>query len=195
MRFRTKILLTVAWALGSFAPSWAGVKVSVSPSTTYQTVGGFGGSIVYYQDWLTNSPLKSAIYDTLFTGLGINCVRFGNWAQDTDADLSKDVEIYNEAKKRIGPDMVTVLASWSAPASLKANNSINGSNDDGKASLKKTDGKFVYDDFGNWWKAALLKYRKEGISPDYISIQNEPDCDNSTYATMVLKPKATDDSG
>ncbi|MBP5457315.1 MAG: discoidin domain-containing protein [Paludibacteraceae bacterium] len=159
-------------------------NISVNPGDTKQTIEGIGGGIVYYQNWYTAHKNKAAIYDTLFNGLGISGLRLGNWSQEMDKDLSNDAEIVNEAKKRLGKSFFIEMSSWSAPASLKANNSLNGSNGGVKASLAKENGQFVYDKFGQWWRRSLERYHAVGIYPDYISIQNEPDMDAQYEATL-----------
>lgn len=172
-------------------------SVKITPSQVGQTVGGIGGGIVYYQDWLTNHPYREAVYDTLFNGLGISCLRMGNWSQeDNEKDnlvVTNDSIVYHAAKEYCGQNLPVVMACWSAPAYLKANNNINGSDANGKASLKKVWGSFIYNDYAKWWAESLNRYRKRGIYPDYISIQNEPDCDESSYATMVFNPEETND--
>ncbi len=180
-----------ATLLLSAGASAADVTVSVSPTQTFQTVEGFGGGTVYYQSWTVAHKNKAAIYDTIFTGLGMSGLRLGNWAQEENANLSSDAEIVSEAKKRLGDDFFIIMSSWGAPAELKANNSIKGSNGGIKASLKKENGAFVYDKFGAWWKRALEQYKAVGVEPDYISIQNEPDMD-ATYEATLFNPDEGD---
>lgn len=172
---------TALLAAQSFA---ADVTINVSPTETHQSVIGIGGGMVYYQNWVTAHKNKSAIYDTVFNGLGLSGLRMGNWAQEDNADLSNDAEIVKEGKKRLGSNFFIEMSSWSAPPSLKNNNDINGSNGGPKASLKKENGQFVYDKFGAWWKNSLQRYIEAGIIPDYISIQNEPDMDAQYEATI-----------
>ena len=166
------------------------VKVTVTPSKTNQKVEGIGGGIVYYQNWFTAHSNKEMLYDTIFNGLGISALRIGNWAQNVKIQsISNDINIVEGAKKRLGRENFFIqMSSWSAPASLKANNSVNGTNGGVKASLKKDDnGEFVYGEFGKWWKKSLELYGKYDIMPDYISIQNEPDMD-ATYEATLFNP-------
>ena len=183
------LLLTIVLPAGAATTA----TVTVTPATTYQTVGGIGGGIVFFQDWITNHRNKTAIYDTLFNGLGLSCLRLGNWAIDDTSNISNDVEIYNEAKKRLGSNLTVLMAAWTPPAYLKACNSLNGSNSTGKGSLRKINGKFDYAGYAAWWKKSLARYQQAGLYPDYISIQNEPDEDASDYASMLLAPSATSD--
>lgn len=183
-----KLLLCLPMSAG-VAVAATNATVSVYPDKIGQTVGGIGGGIVYYQDWLTNHPNREAVYDTLFNGLGLSCLRMGNWAQeDIPSDntiVANDAIIYKAAKLYCGDKLPVVMTSWTPPAYLKANNSRTGSTQWAKATLKKENGKYVYDKFGKWWVESLSRYHKQGVFPDYISIQNEPDCDTS-YDCMIL---------
>lgn len=110
-----------------------------------------------------------------------------------------------EGRKRIGNRFKILMSSWSAPGYLKGSGSKNGSHDStyknasGKDTtvsvmyktslntLKKSNGKFVYADFGHWWKRSLLRYADKGIYPDVISLQNEPDMNASYEETLFAK--------
>gem|GEM_PF-359434 len=171
--------------------SYSPVTVSVDPTAKYQQIKGIGGGIVYYQNWFVAHPNKAAVFDTIFSGLGLSALRLGNWAQDTTASLANDSEIVAAAKSRLGKNFFIEMSSWSAPASLKANASVKGTNGGIKASLLQDSNGFVYDKFGQWWKASLNHYHAAGIYPDYISIQNEPDMD-ATYEATLFNPTETD---
>lgn len=166
-------------------PSFAAVTMDVRPATTYQSVEGVGGGIVYYLDWIAKHRNCEAIYDTVYNGLGLTGLRIGNWAQEPDADLTYDSLIVAAGKKRLGEEFFVDMTSWTAPASLKSNGKMEASGGNGNVSLKKEFNGFVYDKFGQWWKRSLEQYRKVGIYPDYVSIQNEPDC-NPDYYGMEL---------
>ena len=164
------------------------VSVRLDPSVTYQTVEGIGGGIVYYLDWVTTHKNKAIVYDTIFTGLGISGLRIANWAQEDTADFKHEKEIMAEARKRLGKKFFTLMSCWSAPAYLKANNSLRGTGSGSvKASLKKQNGKFMYNEYGKWWRKSIERYQAVGISPDYVSIQNEPDMD-ATYEATLFNP-------
>lgn len=150
-----------------------------------QEVLGIGGGIVYYQGWFTNHPNSVAIFDTIYTGLGLSALRIGNWKQDVldqHEGLNDELTIYNEAVKRLGRDnFIVEMSSWAAPGNLKENGKV-----DGPYTLKKgPDGKFVYNEYAEWWKNSLAKYQEQGIHPDYISMQNEPDME-ATYAATLF---------
>jgi hypothetical protein len=89
------------------AASLFAANVTVNPAETKQTVIGFGGGVVYYQNWFTALPdsKKEALYDTAFTGLNLSMLRLGNWLQEDGAAVSEhDIEIvkvdkYNKENK------------------------------------------------------------------------------------------------
>ena len=192
------LISTALLAASAYAAS-----VTVDPSATAQKVTGFGGASVYYQSWLKNLPAEDqeAIFDTAFTGLNLSLLRVGNWYQDEDATkLQDDIDIVKAAKKRLGDHMKIQMSSWSAPAKLKPSGNINGKVDGQKIKSQNTlktsnsdpYGKYVYSDFANWWKKSLEAYKAAGISPDYISLQNEPDME-ADYEETLFEPTETNE--
>ena len=190
------LISTALLAASAFAAS-----VTVNPSSTAQKVTGFGGASVYYQSWIKNLPAadQEALFDTAFTGLNISLLRVGNWYQDEDiSKVQDDIDIVKAAKKRLGDHMKIQMSSWSAPAKLKPSNSMNGQDGHSKSdkTLKKANGDaygaYAYTDFANWWKKSLEAYKAAGISPDYVSIQNEPDME-ATYEETLFEPTETNE--
>jgi len=174
----------LALAIGS---SFAG-DLTVNPNSKFQTIEGIGGALAMYEGWIPSHPNKQAIYDTIFNGAGISILRLGNWLQDTLGDISASVEITKEFKKRT-PNGKILISSWSPPSRLKANNSQDGNISPN--SLKKVNGKFVYDQFAQWWAASIRRYNAEGITPDYITIQNEINW-NTDYSSALFDPIEND---
>lgn len=181
------------------ASSALAASVTVNPASTAQKVTGFGGASVYYQSWIKNLPAadQEALFDTAFTGLNISLLRVGNWYQDEDiTKIQDDIDIVKAAKTRLGDHMKIQMSSWSAPAKLKPSNSLNGQDGHSKSdkTLKKANGDaygaYAYTDFANWWKKSLEAYKAAGISPDYVSIQNEPDME-ATYEETLFEPTET----
>lgn len=190
------LISTALLAASAFAAS-----VTVNPSSTAQKVTGFGGASVYYQSWIKNLPAadQEALFDTAFTGLNISLLRVGNWYQDEDiTKVQDDIDIVKAAKTRLGDHMKIQMSSWSAPAKLKPSNSLNGKDGHSKSdkTLKKANGDaygaYAYTDFANWWKKSLEAYKAAGISPDYVSIQNEPDME-ATYEETLFEPTETNE--
>lgn len=173
----------VLFAVATFAG-----PLSVNPNTKHQTIEGIGGALAMYEGWIPSHPYKKEIYDTIFNGAGISILRLGNWLQDTLADMDADSEIVAEYKQRT-PNGKILVSSWTPPSGLKANNSPNGNTSPN--SLKKVNGKFVYDQFGHWWASSIRRYNALGINPDYITIQNEIDW-NTDYSSALFNPTEND---
>jgi len=184
--------------------AWS-ATATITPGTTHQTIEGFGGGVVYYQNWFTaqDTAVQRAMYDTAFTGLGVSIMRVGNWLQNdsTAKGLSMDSIIYSAYKAR-RPNGKVFMSSWSAPDTIKPSGSVNGNGQNASSTLgalakpmntleKNADSTYKYAQFANWWKLSYQRYAAKGMAPDYISIQNEPDM-NSSYAGTVYDPTEND---
>jgi len=157
------------------APPFAAV-VTLEAKLRHQALVGFGASIAWYQDKLVpNAP--DGAYQMLFPDLGLDILRlrnrFGRVVKTFDANIGQDVEIYKKATAALGHPPKILLSSWSPPATLKASKAEDCKNNP-DCTLVKDRGKFVYDKFGEYWRASIAAYRAAGIAPDWISIQNEP---------------------
>jgi glucuronoarabinoxylan endo-1,4-beta-xylanase len=85
------------------------------------------------------------------------------------------------------------MSSWSPPAYLKSNGQTRpprGSVGDTATpgTLKQSDGAYAYSDYADWWVKALVEYAAQGVVPDYISIQNEPDFYTPWWETCLWGP-------
>jgi O-glycosyl hydrolase len=186
----------IAWlSLLVWIPGQA-ANLTINLAQKYQTIEGFGGGSVYYTNWLTAHPNRQAIYDTMFTGLGLSYLRIGNWNQDTTATLVNDSTIVAEGKKRLGGRLRLLMSSWSAPGFLKVSGQSSGTKNGAQLppsqnTLLKKNGVYVYADFAHWWKQTVLKYRAKGMGPDDISLQNEPDM-NASYEGTIFAPTQSD---
>ena len=188
-----KTITALTLAVASFA---AAATLTLNTATRYQSIQGFGAGSVYYTNWLTAHPNRAAIYDTIFTGLGISYLRIGNWNQDTTSTLTVDSTIVAEGKRRLGSRMRLLMSSWSAPGFLKASGQINGSTSGTNLgrrqnTLKKSGTAYVYSLYAHWWKISLKKYQAKGMMPDDVSIQNEPDM-NADYEETLFDPTEND---
>ena len=129
-RFRRGIAGALCLAAGVSA-----AQIQVQPTATRQTLHGFGGALVY-NSLLSRGSYAQSLYDTLFTGLGIDILRVGNWHQDTTVDLGQwthrwtrqvidDSIVVAEGKKRL-PGLKLLMSSWTPPAWLKSGYSTAG---------------------------------------------------------------------
>jgi len=191
----------VATAAATFATA---ATITVNTSSKQQEVIGFGGGSVYYQGWILgmSEENQEALFDTAFTGLNLSFLRMGNWLQDEQSlahatdSLKADIKIVKAAKQRLGNHMKIEMSSWSAPAALKPSNSVNGKDGANKSAKSLNSvagdayGSYAYSAFASWWKTSLQAYQAAGITPDYISLQNEPDME-ADYAETLFEPTET----
>jgi glucuronoarabinoxylan endo-1,4-beta-xylanase len=79
------------------------------------------------------------------------------------------------------------MSSWSPPAYLKSNGMTKPPSGSGTpGTLSQNGGGYAYADFGDWWVRSLQAYAAQGVVPDYISIQNEPDFYASGWETCLF---------
>ena len=180
------------------ASSAFAATITVNPASTAQKVVGFGAGAAYYQSWITamSSSMQKDFYDTAFTGLNLSFLRIGNWKQEDTTSVAADAAIVKAGKERLGNHLKIEMSSWSAPGRLKPSGSVNGNQGHSKSdkSLKTSSndpyGKYVYSEFAHWWKTSLQSYEQMGITPDYISLQNEPDME-AEYEETLFEPTET----
>ena len=182
-------------------PSYT-ANASFSFTTPHQTIAGFGGAEAFYLNYLDTHPNEPQIMTALFdpvNGLGITMLRLqnnyynfnGSNASTFDTDNPKIVSATSAA---LGSLPTILMSSWTPPASLKSNNSINGCTGvtngnctSGFGTLAQVNGAYNYSGFGQFWLSSLQAYAAMGVTPNYISIQNEPDFP-ATYVGCLFNP-------
>jgi len=160
---------------------------TIKVAESHQTMVGFGASIAWYEGTLTGHAYKNEIYDFIFNELGLDVLRLRNtYRGGVLGSASNFAEIVNEFYNYSDGTPAVMISSWSPPADIKSNNSINGGSN---ATLKKdtATGKYMYGEFAQYWVDALNAYKSVGIEPDYISIQNEPSFD-ADWESCRLEP-------
>jgi|GEM_PF-489879 len=165
-------------ALSAQAPT----TVAVDTGVKAQTVSGFGAAIGYFENWLPPHPNKADIYKLMFSDLNLGILRLRNTYTYPNATTADVKEIVQQAGTSLGHPIDVLLSSWSAPSALKLNGATNG------GTLLSKNGQFVYTEFAQWWFDSLQWYSQAGIVPTYISMQNEPDYENTGWDTSVFKP-------
>lgn len=138
--------------------------ITLTPSTTYQTISGFGAANqMWGSQFPTNSEMKKA-YGTDETDLGLSIFRIRVGANANEWSLITNVS--KEAKKY----NAKILASpWSPPAALKSNASDIGGH------LPEAN----YQAYVNHLNEFTAYMANNNITIDAISIQNEPDIEVS----------------
>lgn len=157
----------------------------VNVGTVYQQLEGFGGAGAYDAHRLTSHTKKNEIYALLFSGLGLDVYRIRNTYGYSSANITATGEIVAAAKTR-NPAIKIMMSAWSPPGSLKSGGTVNG------GTLAGGPSGYVYEDYADWWAESLTNttdgWANVGVYPDYISIQNEPDVERTTYDTCKFYP-------
>jgi len=160
--------------------------ILISVDNELQTIEGFGASLAYYENWLTEHPKKNEIYEAIFGELGLDILRIRNSHDYDESMISRVVEFANAAETSLGYPIAIMSTSWGPPAYLKSNNDRKNG-----GTLKHTvidnNVNFDYAGFANWWKSSLDEYNNNGVYPTYIGIQNEPEFETS-YESCLLFP-------
>jgi O-glycosyl hydrolase len=150
--------------------------VTIDTHTLHQTLTGFGASVAYDEGEITSHPQKAALYKTLFADLGLDVLRLRDrYGHTGDDDLTQTSALIAAASASLGRTPTLLLTSWSPPPALKANADINCSGNTETCTLvKNAKGGFDYASFASYWRSSLDAYAAQGIVPDYIGIQNNP---------------------
>jgi O-glycosyl hydrolase len=185
-------------------------NASFSFATANQTILGFGGAEAFYGNYLDNHPNESQIMSALFDpvqGLGITFLRlqnnYYNYSTSNPNFDPDNIKLFTAAQTALGSAPTVLLSSWTPPANLKSNNSIdgctivtNGNCTGGFGTLAQVPAPgtgYNYAGFGQFWLTSLQAYAAQGLTPDYISIQNEPDFPAS-YVACVFNPTEAPDN-
>jgi glucuronoarabinoxylan endo-1,4-beta-xylanase len=173
------------------------VHGAFSFATANQTIRGFGAAEAFYLNYLDGHPYASELYKALFdptAGLGLTYLRLQNLyngnATGFDPDTPKIVTAANAAH---GTPLTLLMSSWSPPANLKSNGTVdgcvstNGICTGAPGTLVQVSDAYDYADYATYWYNSLTAYAVLGVSPSYISIQNEPDF-TATYAGCRFNP-------
>jgi len=156
----------------------------IDVSTRHQKIEGFGASGAYYTMNFVNHKEKTELCNIVFKELGLDIFRIKNNYNIDPNSFRETVEIAKCGEAALGRDLKIMISSWSPPADLKSNNSLVG------GTLKKSDGKYMYDEFAQWWYDSLTAYAKAGVKVDYINIQNELDYE-APWASCKFTPTET----
>lgn len=156
--------------------------LSIDTTAKAQTIAGFGAAIGYFDNWVTAHPNKGEVYKLIFSDLDLGILRLRNTFGYPNSSTADPAEIVQQASLSLNRPVEILLSSWSPPANLKLNGTLNG------GTLLKTNGQFVYTGFAQWWSDSLQWYASAGIRPAYISLQNEPDFETTSWETSILRP-------
>ena len=152
------------------------VDVSIDTGARHQSLIGFGATVAFGEDELTTHPKKEAIHAAAFAGMGLDVLRLRNrYGHTGDDDLRSARTLMDAATTSLGRAPTLFLSSWSPPASLKVGGAVECHGNTDTCTLTKTAaGAFDYAGFASFWRSSLDAYAANGVVPDYIGIQNNP---------------------
>ncbi|HYM00814.1 MAG TPA: glycosyl hydrolase [Blastocatellia bacterium] len=183
-------------------------SIFVDETQTYQTIEGFGASFTDSAAYLLNEKLiasdRNMVMMKLFdhtAGIGISFVRNPMGASDlarsdysyddlpagqTDPDLTKFSIAHDQVDiiplvlqaKQINPQLKVMANPWSPPGWMKTSGSMIG------GSLLPS----MYGPFAQYFVKYVQAYAAQGITIDYISLQNEPLYVPTDYPGMSMMP-------
>ncbi len=154
---------------------------TIDVSTPRQIIEGIGAAGAWYTSTLVNHPYRNTLYDLLFNKLSLDIYRIRNTYEIEPGTLSDTVQIIQQGEAALGRPLKILISAWSPPSYLKKNGVMNGG-----TLAKDAYGNYLYDEYAQWWADSLDYYASQGVIPDYISIQNEPDYTNSGWHTCQL---------
>lgn len=160
-------------------------KVKIDKNITYQNITGFGGFVCSPQfayNHMTSSEIQK-LWGTGATDAGYNMLRLyipedsSNWPQVlATAQLAKSM------------GLIVFASPWTMPASWKTNNHVNAVYTDTNGVqqigyLKPAN----YQDYALHLNSFVTYLAANGVTLDYISIQNEPD-EMAQYQGCIWTP-------
>jgi glucosylceramidase len=181
----------------------ASQTITVDPSTTYQTMTGFGASFTDSSAWLVaNSPLRSQIMTKLFdpaNGIGLDFLRQPIGASDfslslfsyddmpagqSDPTLANFSIAHDQAyilpvlkqALSINPSITIMATPWSPPGWMKTSDSMIG------GTLNSGD----YQVLADYLTKFVQAYDAAGVPIALITPQNEPEYSPSNYPGSTL---------
>ena len=189
----------------SFAPGTgsASQTITVDPTTTYQSMTGFGASLTDSSAWLiANSPQRNAIMTKLFdpnSGIGLSFLRQPIGASDfslsqysyddmpagqTDPTLADFSVAHDNAyilpllqqALKLNPATTVMATPWSPPGWMKNSGSMVG------GTLNSND----YQVYANYLVKFLQAYKAAGVPVALLTPQNEPEYSPSNYPGSTL---------
>jgi glucosylceramidase len=186
-------------AATAFGSAGSGSVITVNPSTTYQSIIGFGGSMTdasAYNIW--NSPSRSTIMSNLFgsSGIGLSFLRQPIGAADfstsfyslddgsADPTLSRFSIAHDESylipllqqALALNPQLTLMATPWSAPGWMKTSGSmVGGSLTSGDESV-----------FAQYLTKFVQAYQGQGVPISYLTVANEPQYSPASYPGMLM---------
>jgi glucosylceramidase len=195
----------VTWKTGS--PPSGSSTITVDTTRKYQQMTGFGASFTDSSAWLVGTKLttkeRSALMRDLFSrsdGIGLSFLRQpmgatdftvnGNYSYDDmpagesdptlanfsiDHDRSYTIPLLKQARK-LNPQLTVMATPWSPPGWMKTGDTMNG------GQIKPA----AYQQLADYFAKFLKAYKAAGVPVRYVTPQNEPLNNTSSYPSTGL---------
>ncbi|MGW3951085.1 discoidin domain-containing protein [Streptomyces sp. NPDC004752] len=197
----------VTWKAGPAPAGSSGSAITVDTNRAYQSIAGFGASFTDSSAWLVGTKLdttqRNALMHDLFSrrdGIGLSFLRqpmgasdftvSGNYSYDdmpagqsdpalahfsVDHDRAYTIPLLKQAG-RINPQLTVMASPWSAPGWMKTSGSM-------VTGQLKPD---AYQAYADYFAKFLKAYAAAGVPVRYVTPQNEPLYEPSTYPGMAM---------
>lgn len=189
-----------------------GTAIVIDEQQTMQTIDGFGfaltggsAELMMMMSRAERSKLIKKLFATDGNNAGISYIRLSIGASDLNSfvfsyndlpegqtdfplakfDLAQDKKDVIPVMKEIlavNPDILILGSPWSAPTWMKTNGKVKG------GSLKKE----CYDVYARYFVKYIQEMKKEGITIDAITVQNEPIHAGNTPSMMMNADELTE---
>ena len=203
---QSQLLAPQASATFNAGSGSASQTITVNPSTTYQSMTGFGASFTDSSASLVyNSPLRNSIMTKLFDpnqGIGLDFLRQPIGASDfarsvySYDDTAGDTSLSNfsvahdnsyvlpilQQARQLNPATTVMATPWSPPGWMKTSGSMIG------GTLLSAD-RTAY---ANYFVKFLQAYAAAGVPVSLVTAQNEPEFSPGNYPGMAMS--ATDEA-
>jgi glucosylceramidase len=200
---QSQLLAPQAGATFASGNGSASQTITINPSTTYQSMTGFGASLTDSSASLVaNSPLRNQIMTKLFdpaNGIGLDFLRQPVGASDfslslfsyddmpsgqTDPTLANFSVAHDQAyilpvlkqALSLNPNVTVMATPWSPPGWMKTSGSMIG------GTLNSSD----YQVYANYLTKFIQAYDAAGVPISLITPQNEPEYSPSNYPGSTL---------
>jgi glucuronoarabinoxylan endo-1,4-beta-xylanase len=157
---------------------------TITWSTTYQTIDGFGASSMFLDQNTPNLAKNMGLFFNSSTGVGFSILRVelpdDGSCSTVNSACAGDIGTMNAALA-INPSLRIFATPLSPPASMKTNGSTICNTGSGNASLITGD----YGAYATYLTNYVKSVAAQGITLYAISVQNEPDYCPTTYDGAV----------
>jgi O-glycosyl hydrolase len=164
-------------------------SATVNAANRLQTIEGFGASTAWYTKRLLRRDDASELVAHVFRDLQLDLLRVRNVYQHEgfETDTASFVTVVAAAEATLGRPIRILLSASSPPGYLKSTGVAKGG---GTLAKNNQTGEYRYEDYAQWWADSLDYFRSEGISVEFVSIQNEPNFE-AKHDTCLLDPVET----